>query len=173
MEEQKNRRSLWSAFLMFFALIIAIAAIVACIALFVLPQNIKSESLDNELTEEVFSKVTQEQLDSPDVTIEEVVFFEKSYNETHSAESRDQKILDRIFALKHILLGALMSETHNREGFINICTIHAGGFSPQQQEIIDWYLGLNEAQQEQWEKCQRVTNLSEFKEAVKKQNNIK
>lgn len=173
MEEQKNRRSLWSAFLMFFALIIAIAAIVACIALFVLPQNIKSESLDNELTEEVFSKVTQEQLDSPDVTIEEVVFFEKSYNETHSAESRDQKVLDRIFALKHILLGALMSETHNREGFVNICTIHAGEFSPQQQEIIDWYLGLNEAQQEQWEKCDKVTNLSEFKETIKKQNNIK
>ena len=174
MDEKKNRRSLLSAFFMFFALIIAIAGIVACIALFVLPQNIKSEnSADNELTEEAFSKVTQEQLDSPDVTIEEVVFFEKSYNETHSAESRDQKILDRIFALKHILLGALMSETHNREGFINICTIHAGGFSPQQQEIIDWYLGLNEAQQEQWEKCQRVTNLSEFKDAVKKQNNIK
>ena len=173
MEEQKNRRSLWSAFLMFFALIIAIAAIVACIALFVLPQNIKSESLDNELTEEVFSKVTQEQLDSPDVTIEEVVFFEKSYNETHSAESRDQKVLDRIFALKHILLGALMSETHNREGFVNICTIHAGEFSPQQQKIIDWYLGLNEAQQEQWEKCDKVTNLSEFKEVVKKSNNIK
>lgn len=172
MEKEKKKTSLLSVFLISFALIISIAAIVAGIAFFVLPQNIKSEQA-SEITEEIFPEVPQERLDSPEVTIEEVVFFEKSYNESHSAESRDQKILDRIFALKHILLGALMPDVHDRDGLVDICTVHTGEFSPEQQAILDWYFSLDESQQQQWANCERVTNLAEFKEAVKKQNRIK
>lgn len=172
MVKEKKRASLLSVFLISFALIISIAAIVAGIAFFVLPQNISSEQ-PTETTEEIFPEVPQERLDSPEITIEEVVFFEKSYNETHNVESRDQKILDRIFALKHILLGALMPDVHDREGLLDIYTVHEGEFSPEQQAILDWYFALDEHQQEQWKNCKRVTNMSEFKEAVKQQNKIK
>ena len=172
MDEKKNRRSLLSAFLIIFALIITIAITIACVAFFVIPETLETDNQDNANTEFVID-VPQERLDSPDITIEEIVYFEKTYNESHSAESRDQKILDRIFALKHILLGALMSDVHDRKGLVDISTVHAGEFSPQQQAILDWYFALDDSQQEQWKNCKRVATMSEFKEAVEKQNKLK
>lgn len=140
------------------------------IAFYVMQNNMPSE-MGDEISRTVTENVSEKRLDSPDVTIEEIVSFEKKYNEFNSEEKRDGKITNRIFALKHLLLSGLMPDIHNRENLVNICVVHAGSFSEQQQEIIDWYLSLDITQQSEWNECDKVNTLSEFKKIV--QNKIK
>lgn len=140
-------------------------------AYFVMPPDTETEFTEDDDIEKVVANVSQNRLDSPDVTIEEVVSFEKQYNENNTVGNRDNKITNRIFALKHLLLSGLMPDIHNRDNLVNICMIHAGSFSAEQQEIIDWYLGLDVSQQSEWNVCDKVNALSEFKEIV--QNKIK
>lgn len=140
-------------------------------AYFVMPPDTETEFTEDDDIEKVVANVSQNRLDSPDVTIEEVVSFEKQYNENNTVGNRDNKITNRIFALKHLLLSGLMPDIHNRDNLVNICMIHAGSFSSEQQEIIDWYLGLDVSQQSEWNVCDKVNTLSEFKEIV--QNKIK
>ena len=140
------------------------------IAYVVMPRDtILNESGDDDI-EEIIVNVSEDRLDSPDVTIEEVVSFEKRYNEITAVEKRDSRVTSRIFALKHLLLSGLMPDIHNRDNLVNICMVHAGSFSDKQQKIIDWYLALDVEQQSEWNVCDRVNTLSEFKEAV--QNKI-
>lgn len=140
-------------------------------AYFVMPPNTETELAENDDIDNLVADVSQERLESPDVTIEEVVSFEKVYNENNAVGNRDSKITNRIFALKHLLLSGLMPDVHNRDNLVNICMIHAGAFSKDQQEIIDWYLALDVSQQAEWNICDKVNTLSEFKETV--QNKIK
>ena len=140
-------------------------------AYFVMPPNTETELAEDDDIEKIVANVSQDRLDSPDVTIEEVVSFEKHYNENNAVGNRDNTITNRIFALKHLLLSGLMPDIHNRDNLVNICMIHAGSFSAEQQEIIDWYLGLDVSQQSEWNVCDKVNTLSEFKETV--QNKIK
>jgi len=140
-------------------------------AYFVMPPDTETELTEEDDIEKIVANVSQDRLDSPDVTIEEVVSFEKQYNENNTVGNRDDKITNRIFALKHLLLSGLMPDIHNRDNLVNICMIHAGSFSKEQQEIIDWYLGLDVSQQSEWNVCDKVNTLSEFKEIVK--NKIK
>lgn len=140
-------------------------------AYFVMPPNTETELAEDDDIENLVADVSQDRLDSPNVTIEEVVSFEKVYNENNAVGNRDSKITNRIFALKHLLLSGLMPDVHNRDNLVNICMIHAGSFSEEQQEIIDWYLALDVSQQAEWNICDKVNTLSEFKETV--QNKIK
>ena len=140
-------------------------------AYFIMPPSTEAKRSEDDDIEKVIVNVSQDRLDSPDVTIEEVVSFEKTYNENNAVENRDSKITNRIFALKHLLLNGLMPDVHNRDNLVNICMIHAGSFSPEQQEIIDWFLGLDVSQQAEWNVCDKVNTLSEFKETI--QNKIK
>ena len=140
-------------------------------AYFVMPPNTETELAEDDDIENLVADVSQDRLDSPNVTIEEVVSFEKVYNENNAVEKRDNNITNRIFALKHLLLSGLMPDVHNRDNLVNICMIHAGSFSAEQQEIIDWYLGLDISQQSEWNVCDKANTLSEFKEIV--QNKIK
>ena len=73
----------------------------------------------------------------------------------------------RIFALKHVLLSGLMTDKHNTLNLKNICKIHTGDFSKDQQRILDWYLNLSQEEQEVWLDCPSVDNLSDFEKEVK------
>ena len=130
---------------------------------FVMPPSTETEFAEEDDIENIVANVSQDRLDSPDVTIEEVVSFEKQYNESIAVSSRDQKITKRIFALKHLLLSGLMPEIHNRENLVNICMVHAGEFSPEQQAIIDWYLALDISIQDEWNICNKAKSISDFK----------
>lgn len=140
-------------------------------AYFIMPPNTETELAEDDEIEKIVANVSQDRLDSPNVTIEEIVSFEKVYNGNNAVGNRDSKITNRIFALKHLLLSGLMPDVHNRDNLVNICMIHAGAFSKKQQEIIDWYLALDVSQQSEWNVCDKVKTLSEFKETV--QNKIK
>ena len=140
-------------------------------AFFVMPPSTETELAEDDDIGTIINNVPKERLDSPDVTIEEVVSFEKTYNENNAVGNRDSRITSRIFALKHLLLSGLMPDVHNRDNLVNICMIHAGAFSAEQQEIIDWYLALDVSQQSEWNVCDKVNTLSEFRETI--QNKLK
>lgn len=143
-----------------------IIAAIAITAYLVMPNqpevNIDSEDEISHLIE----NVSPERLDAADVTIEEVVSFEKQYNDANNVNNRDKNVTKRIFALKHLLLSGLMPEIHNRENLVNICMVHAGEFSPEQQAIIDWYLALEISIQEEWNICNKAISISDFKSKI-------
>lgn len=104
-------------------------------------------------------------LDSANVTLSEIESIETMID---SVPSESQLIYNkRIFALKHVLLSGLMTEAHNVLNLKNICKIHTGDFSTEQQRILDWYLTLPLEEQEVWLDCPSVNNLSDFEKEVK------
>lgn len=143
-----------------------IIAVIFIIAIFEMPIQ-PEESIDTEdEISQIIRNVPTERLDAIDVTIEEVVSFERQYNETIAVNDRDKNITKRIFALKHLLLSGLMPEIHNRENLVNICMVHAGEFSPEQQKILDWYLALDISIQDEWNVCEKATSIKEFKSRI-------
>lgn len=124
-----------------------------------MPEDTAIKSFGND-------NIELERLDSPDVTIDEIVSFENQYNESHEVSERDLKISRRIFALKHLLLSGLMPDYHTRDILVNIFMAHAGEYSKEQQMIIDWYLSLPLSDQEEWNICEKAYSLSEFKKHI-------
>lgn len=104
-------------------------------------------------------------LDSANITLNEIVVIEGMIN---SLPQKSQLIYNRrIFALKHVLLSGLMTDRHNTLNLINICKIHTGDFSPEQQKILDWYISLPKSDQEIWLDCPSVDNLYSFENEIK------
>ena len=150
-------------------LAVFLASIVA--VFFVLFPMIKKDLANNKEKGMNFESLIIDKLDSSDITIEEVISFETSYNEKYEINKRDRKIINRIYALKHLLLMGLMPEVHSRDNLINIFMVHSDSYSRCQQRIIEWYLSLDVSQQLEWNECDRVYTLSEFKEKL--QNKIR
>ena len=153
----------WGHFRHIYQLSAVVLVAIFSIAYFVMPHDSEIDNSEGDDIEKLIANVPRERLDSPDVTIEEVVSFEKQYNENNSVGRRDKKITSRIFALKHLLLSGLMPEIHDRDNLVNICMIHAGAFSKEQQSIIDWYLALSVDEQSDWNVCDKATSISDFK----------
>lgn len=104
-------------------------------------------------------------LDSVNVTLNEIVSIESMID---SIPVESQSVYNkRIFALKHVLLSGLMTDKHNTLNLKNICKIHTGDFSKDQQRVLDWYLALPQEEQEVWLDCPSVDNLSDFEKEVK------
>ena len=143
-----------------------IIAIIVIIAILEMPKQPEVNVDAEDEISQIIRNVPAERLDATDVTIEEVVSFEKQYNESIAVNNRDKNITKRIFALKHLLLSGLMPEIHNRENLVNICMVHAGEFSPEQQEILDWYLALAISAQEEWNVCEKASSIKDFKSKI-------
>lgn len=145
-----------------YQLSVVILTIIVIVAFFKIPQDIESEGIRTNSATKVIN-VSEKCLDSPDIVIEEIISFEREYNKKYALGSRDEKISMRIFALKHLLLSGLMPDLHSGENLKNICVVHMGQFSSQQQEILDWYLSLDVSQQAKWDMCEKATSISDFK----------
>ena len=126
-------------------------------------RNLERNEINNDDIAYIIPHVSEKRLDQTTVTIEEVVSFEKSYNSQYEIDKRDVKIVKRIFALKHLLLGGLMPELHRAEDLKKIILIHSGEFSNEQQEVLDWFLSLDQSQQEYWNICSNVKTLQQFR----------
>ena len=129
-------------------------------------RNLERNEINNDDIAYIIPHVSEKRLDQTTVTIEEVVSFEKSYNSQYEIDKRDVKIVKRIFALKHLLLGGLMPELHRAEDLKKIILIHSGEFSNEQQEVLDWFLSLDQSQQEYWNICSNVKTLQQFRDRL-------
>ena len=129
-------------------------------------RNLERNEINNDDIMYVIPHVSEKRLDQTSVTIEEVVSFEKAYNSQYEIDKRNIKIVKRIFALKHLLLGGLMPELHRAEDLKKIILIHSGEFSNEQQEVLDWFLSLDQSQQEYWNICSHVNTLQQFRDKL-------
>lgn len=120
----------------------------------------------NDVDDKVVQRIVDYTLlDSINVTLNEIVSIESMID---SIPIESQLVYNkRIFALKHVLLSGLMTDKHNTLNLKNICKIHTGDFSKDQQRILDWYLNLPQEEQEVWLDCPSVDNLSDFEKEVK------
>ena len=129
-------------------------------------RDLERNEINNDDIMYVIPNVSEKRLDQTSVTIEEVVSFEKAYNSQYEIDKRNIKIVKRIFALKHLLLGGLMPELHRAEDLKKIILIHSGEFSNEQQEVLDWFLSLDQSQQEYWNICSNVKTLQQFRDRL-------
>ena len=120
----------------------------------------------NDVDDKVVQRIVDYTLlDSVNVTLNEIVSIESIID---SIPIEYQLVYNkRIFALKHVLLSGLMTDKHNTLNLKNICKIHTGDFSKDQQRVLDWYLALPQEEQEVWLDCPSVDNLSDFEKEVK------
>ncbi|MDE6573732.1 MAG: hypothetical protein K2L84_00210 [Muribaculaceae bacterium] len=104
-------------------------------------------------------------LDSANVTLDELIAIEEFAD---SLPQETQLLYNRrIFALKHVLLSSLMSSTRSTRTLINICKVHNGDFSVEQQRVLDWYMGLSPEDQSLWVDCPPTDNLKSFEFELK------
>ena len=148
--------------IIFFLVLATVIVIFCCLPLKDLGRN----EINNDDITHIIPHVSESRLDQTTVTIEEVVSFEKAYNNQYEIDKRDVKIIKRIFALKHLLLGGLMPEVHRADDLKKIMLIHSGEFSNEQQKLLDWFLSLNQSQQECWNICSHVNTLQQFKDKL-------
>lgn len=146
-----------------FLLILAVSAIMVFKKPKQMPTVIGS-NMDN-ITANLQRNIEYSLLDSANITLKEIVVIEDMID---SLPQKTQLIYNsRIFALKHVLLSGLMTERHNTLNLINICKIHTGDFSSEQQKILDWYISLPKSDQEIWLECPSVDNLYSFENEIK------
>lgn len=126
-------------------------------------RDLEGNEINNDDIAYVIPHVSENRLDQITVTIEEVISFEKAYNSQYEVGKRNVKIVKRIFALKHLLLEGLMPENHRADDLKKIIVIHSGEFSNEQQKILDWFLSMNQSQQECWNICSNVNTLKQFR----------
>lgn len=131
----------------------------------------KVEDHRNESMENITREINYTLLDSTNVTLNDIAAIESMID---SFPQQSQLIYNRrIFALKHVILSGLMADNHSTLNLINICKVHAGDFSPQQQEILDWYVSLSQPEQEIWLDCPSVDNLLSFEKELKQRLSTK
>lgn len=106
----------------------------------------------------------EQRIRSIDITFEEIMDLEAHHKELFGEGTMQSRML---FALKHLFIGALLSDKRDVENLRNICTLHLREFSNEQQEIISWYLSLPREQQEQWVYCEKAHSLVEFQNMLK------
>lgn len=109
-------------------------------------------------TVSVKSKPICRDINSPDITFNDIIALDKSSTVDSTFTTRERKR-----ALKHLFINEFMTEYHDCDNLRNIILIYKGFFSPQQQDILDWYSSLPNNQQELWLKCPKIYSLSEFK----------
>lgn len=145
-----------------------VCVFIIAITCFVMPESTESDDDNSVSAMQTYNHVQKERLDAVDININELVAFEEEYNSRYQPNTRNDKISKRIFALKHLLLGGLMPELHNRESLERICKVHDGAFSREQQEILDWFLALDRPEQEEWNICPQAATLKEFKSLMER-----
>lgn len=118
------------------------------------------EETETPLPETPERPIDPQLLDSPDITLEEILQVEEVINILPRELQKEYR--GRLFALKNLYISGLMDPKHNVVNLLNIFAIHKGEFSPQQQDIIDWYVGLTPQEQDLWIDCGKVNSLADF-----------
>lgn len=139
-------------------------------AMYFLPQRSQQSSVSvvaEAEPVEIKREISYTLLDSANVRLDEVVAIENMLDTLSPAiQSKYRK---RVFALKHILLSGIMPERHDARNLLNICNVHSGAFSEQQQSVIDWFVALPEEKRALWDYCPATTDLYDFKVKLEQQ----
>lgn len=104
------------------------------------------------------------QLGAVDVTFDVVRQIEQDVNQDGTTEEAEN-YSNRLIAMKQIFLEGFMAKKHSVDTLINVYQLRAAYFSPEQREVMQWFLELPKHQQELWEtSTDRVVSFQDFKQ---------
>lgn len=107
-----------------------------------------------------------ELLSATDVTLARIQEIEKDIKHDGSKEE-ENKLKDRINALRHLYLEGFNSSQHTVKGLMNIYVIHSGEFSEQQRKLMIWFFDQPSDVQARWEKVTvNPHSLDEFRRMI-------
>lgn len=127
-----------------------------------LKNNANNEEIYNEdLLNEVNQEELLKELDKTTITLGKISKIEKIIKELPPEYEA------RIMALRHILAGHIVPNTHDTEAFKMAYSLRKDAMSKEQQEILDWFFRQHNNVMEIWRTSDGCSNLATFQEYIK------
>ena len=122
-------------------------------------------SNEEKYNEDLFNKASTEELlmelDKSTITLGKISKIEKNIKELPLEYEA------RIMALRHILAGHIVPNSHDVEAFKMAYFLRKDAMSKEQQEILDWFFRQHNDVMEIWRTSDGCSNLAKFQEYIK------
>jgi hypothetical protein len=119
------------------------------------------EIYDDHLYDEANQEELLKELDKTTITLSNISKIEKRIKELPPEYEA------RIMALRHILVGHIVPNTHDVEAFKMAYFLRKDAMSKDQQEILDWFFRQHNDVMEIWRTSDGCSNLAIFQEYIK------
>ena len=119
------------------------------------------EIYDDHLYDEANQEELLKELDKTTITLSNISKIEKRIKELPPEYEA------RIMALRHILAGHIVPNTHDVEAFKMAYFLRKDAMSKDQQEILDWFFRQHNDVMEIWRTSDGCSNLAIFQEYIK------
>lgn len=116
---------------------------------------------DDHLYDEANQEELLKELDKTTITLSNISKIEKRIKELPPEYEA------RIMALRHILAGHIIPNTHDIEAFKMAYFLRKDAMSKKQQEILDWFFRQHNDVMEIWRTSNGCSNLATFQEYIK------
>lgn len=127
--------------------------------------GIKGKTSDEIYDDHLYDEANQEELlkelDKTTITLSNISKIEKRIKELPPEYEA------RIMALRHILAGHIVPNTHDVEAFKMAYFLRKDAMSKDQQEILDWFFRQHNDVMEIWRTSDGCSNLAIFQEYIK------
>mgnify|MGYP003294839320 CR=1 FL=1 len=127
--------------------------------------GIKGKTSDEIYDDHLYDEANQEELlkelDKTTITLSNISKIEKRIKELPPEYEA------RIMALRHILAGHIVPNTHDFEAFKMAYFLRKDAMSKDQQEILDWFFRQHNDVMEIWRTSDGCSNLAIFQEYIK------
>ena len=123
--------------------------------------KIPNEIYDDHLYDEANQEELLKELDKTTITLSNISKIEKRIKELPPEYEA------RIMALRHILAGHIVPNTHDTEAFKMAYFLRKDAMSKEQQEILDWFFRQHNDVMEIWRTSDGCSNFATFQEYIK------
>ena len=120
-----------------------------------------NEAYDEDLLNKYSSEELLRELDMPTITLRKISKIEKIIREIPPEYEA------RIMALRHILSGHIVANSHDIKAFKMAYFLRKDALSKEQQEILDWFFRQHNDVKEIWRTSDGCNNLASFREYIK------
>lgn len=120
-------------------------------------KNVSEEDVSNKIDKEELLK----KLDNVDITLEEISRIENVIKDLPLEYEA------RIMALKHILAGHIVPDTHDIEAFRMAYFLRKDAMAKEQQEVLDWFFRQHSDVMRVWENSNGCNSIALFQEYIR------
>ena len=148
---------------------IVVVALLAVAGYFLYPRLVapaQPEVVEPVVEEKLSMADAYHQLGTVDVTFDVVRQIEQDVDPNGTAMEAEN-YSNRLIAMKQIFVDGFMAKQHSVDSLTNIYQLRAAYFSPEQREVMQWFMELPKHQQELWEtSTDRVVSFQDFKQCM-------
>lgn len=148
---------------------IVVVALLAVAGYFLYPRLVapaQPEVVEPVVEEKLSMADAYHQLGTIDVTFDVVRQIEQDVDPNGTAMEAEN-YSNRLIAMKQIFVDGFMAKQHSVDSLTNIYQLRAAYFSPEQREVMQWFMELPKHQQELWEtSTDRVVSFQDFKQCM-------